>query len=348
MNTATAQQTGAPPLTEQPKLPAQRATLNSGAMVKAIGPQSIEEVCRVAKFIAAAGWAPKTYLIDPKNPALGFDEAKITVGIMHGLEVGLTPVAALQSIAVINGTPSIFGDGMLALVQSSGLLENYEEHPVLNAEGKHYGYRVAAKRRGASTPFEASFTMAEATAAGLTKKFGPWQDYPMRMVLWRARSWALRAGFADVLRGLHSAEEVLDLVDVNPPPAKAPPKTAESALDRFAAAPKTAPVTVDQPAGDATIATPEPAAAVEPPDAPGEDIPPPDDLPLMPDEIAADWEKGKWGTGVTWILNSLSTLNEEQRTVLVDSYADMIATAKADKKHGANVVKRFADAGVTL
>lgn len=348
MNTATETKLDTPPLAQEAaKQPVARASLNSGAMVKAIVPQSIEEVCRLAKFIAAAGWAPKGYLVDSKNASLGYDETKITVGILHGMEVGLTPVAALQSIAVINGTPSIFGDGMLALVQSSGLLENIQEVPVTNAQGNQHGYKVIVKRRGVQTPFEASFTIAEATAAGLTKKPGPWQDYPMRMVLWRARSWALRAGFADVLRGLSSAEEVIDMVDVNPPPAKEPVKTASSALDKFAAEPRK-PATIDQDPGNATTNPQAAEPAVAAPDANSAEVPSPDDLPEMPAEILAEWEAGKWGKGVTWILSQLPKLNEEQRTVLLDSYADMIAKAKADKKFGESVVKRFADEGVAL
>ena len=40
---------------------------------------------------------------------------------------GFTPMAALQSIAVVNGMPTIYGDGMLALVRASGLLEDIIE-----------------------------------------------------------------------------------------------------------------------------------------------------------------------------------------------------------------------------
>ena len=45
------------------------------------------------------------------------------IAIMHGLEVGLSPLSALQRIAVINGRPTIWGDGALALVKASGLCE---------------------------------------------------------------------------------------------------------------------------------------------------------------------------------------------------------------------------------
>ena len=44
-----------------------------------------------------------------------------------GAEIGLQPLQAMQNIAVINGRPSLWGDAVLALVRSSGLLEQFEE-----------------------------------------------------------------------------------------------------------------------------------------------------------------------------------------------------------------------------
>ena len=80
--------------------------------VMAIVPTDIDQVYRLAGAIVRADMAPK-----------GFEKnvEKVTVAILHGLEVGLTPMAALQSIAVINGMPSIWGDGALALIVSYSL-----------------------------------------------------------------------------------------------------------------------------------------------------------------------------------------------------------------------------------
>jgi hypothetical protein len=66
------------------------------------------------------------------------------------------------------------------------------------------------RRRAWPTPITRSFSISMAEAAGLTRKEGPWQTYPRRMLTMRARSWALRDGFADVLRGLSIREEVED------------------------------------------------------------------------------------------------------------------------------------------
>ena len=103
--------------------------------------------------------------------------------------------------------------------------------------GKTVGYTCTVRRRGVESPISATFSLDDAKAAGLLSKPGPWQEYRTRMLQMRARAWALRAGFADVLRGVALAEESQDIVDITPttPAAKAAKKTtAKAALDAFA------------------------------------------------------------------------------------------------------------------
>src|SRR5690606_41914131 len=53
--------------------------------------------------------------------------------------------------------------------------------------------------------------MADAKTAGLVGKQGPWSQYPKRMRQMRARGFALRDMFADVLRGMPVAEDLQDM-----------------------------------------------------------------------------------------------------------------------------------------
>ena len=53
--------------------------------------------------------------------------------------------------------------------------------------------------------------MADAKTAGLIGKQGPWTQYPKRMRQMRARAFALRDVFPDVLRGMPVAEELQDM-----------------------------------------------------------------------------------------------------------------------------------------
>lgn len=73
-----------------------------------------------------------------------------------------------------------------------------------------------AKRRDSDKPTLILFSVADARTAKLWEKKGkegestPWITYPQRMLKMRARSWALRDAFPDVLRGTAIREEVED------------------------------------------------------------------------------------------------------------------------------------------
>jgi hypothetical protein len=60
------------------------------------------------------------------------------------------------------------------------------------------------------------FTVADAKKAGLWGKTGPWTQYPKRMLQMRARGFALRDAFPDVLKGLVTAEEAQDYPATQP------------------------------------------------------------------------------------------------------------------------------------
>jgi hypothetical protein len=161
--------------------------------------QSFDDAFRFAKMVAASEFAPKDFRGKPESCMLA---------IQHGSEVGLSPMQSLQSIAVINGRPTIWGDAALALVQSSPVCEYVREYT--EGEGDALVAVCEAKRRGYPAPTVVRFSVADAKKAGLWGKSGPWQQYPGRMMTLRARGFALRNAFADALRGLITAEEAQD------------------------------------------------------------------------------------------------------------------------------------------
>ena len=155
--------------------------------------RSFDEMARFCKAIVNSGLAPK-----------GFNSPEaVMVAVQHGLELGLAPMQALQSIAIINGKPCIYGDAALALCTAHPSFLDIEE----TTEGS--AATCVVKRRDRSAVVR-TFTEADAKKAGLWGKAGPWQQYPARMLQMRARSWALRDAFPDALRGLGIREEVTD------------------------------------------------------------------------------------------------------------------------------------------
>jgi hypothetical protein len=136
---------------------------------------------------------------------------KLAIKILAGLEVGLRPIAAANWIMLTNGRTSIYGDGALAIVRASGLLESFAERTPEEAV-QHGCGRCTLKRKG----FDESvyeFSIDDARRAGLwgQPSPSPWHKYPGRMLQMRARAWALRDVFTDVLCGLAIAEEEHDI-----------------------------------------------------------------------------------------------------------------------------------------
>ena len=160
---------------------------------------TFDDAFRFAKVVASTEFAPKDFRGKPEACMLA---------IQAGSEVGLSPMQSLQSIAVINGRPSIWGDAAMALVQASPVCEYVSEF--VDGEGDNLVAVCEAKRRGYPAPTVVRFSVADAKKAGLWGKSGPWQQYPARMLALRARGFALRNAFADALRGLITAEEAQD------------------------------------------------------------------------------------------------------------------------------------------
>lgn len=160
-----------------------------------LSPQTFEQALTFSNYLADSDMVPKDFKGKPGN---------CLVAIQWGMEIGLKPLQAMQNIAVINGRPSLWGDAVIALVRSSPLCESIIEED----DGRTATCRV--KRRGEPEQSR-SFSMDDAKAAGLLGKQGPWTQYPKRMRQMRARAFAVRDVFPDVLKGLPVAEEVQDM-----------------------------------------------------------------------------------------------------------------------------------------
>lgn len=187
----TDQSTAVATRTAAPKPP-----IMAGGQVAALVPQSLDEAFRVSQAIAASGLAPQGM----KEPE------KIMVAIMAGAELGLAPFQALQSFAVVNGRPTLWGDGLMAVARAQGI----RARETIEGEGDQTVATCEVTRPDTGETILRTFSVADAKKAGLWGKQGPWQSYPKRMLQMRARAWALRDGCADMLRGFQVREEVED------------------------------------------------------------------------------------------------------------------------------------------
>ena len=126
----------------------------------------------------------------------------IFIAMSMGQQIGLNPFQSVQNISVINGRPSLWGDGLVAVCQSHPDYEGIEE----SFDKDSWEATCTVKRKG-KPPVTETFSKEDAQIAGLWGKSGPWKQYPRKMLRNRARTWALRTQFADALMGLITTEE---------------------------------------------------------------------------------------------------------------------------------------------
>lgn len=184
-------------------------------------PQTLTEAMEFSKLLADSTMVPRQYQGKPQD---------VLVCVQWGFEMGLQPMQALQNIAVINGKPSVYGDAAMALVQASSVCEDIEEY--FEDEGTPNPVAVCVSKRKGRKPVVSRFSVEDAKRAGLWGKQGPWSSYPKRMMQMRARGFALRDAFPDVLKGLITVEEAQDYPTEAAPKDVTPPANP---LDRIAA-----------------------------------------------------------------------------------------------------------------
>jgi hypothetical protein len=176
-----------------------------------LSPQTFEQALTFADYLADSDLVPKDFKGKPAN---------CLIAMQWGAELGLKPLQALQNIAVINGRAALWGDAVLALVRNSPVcefVEEWDDHETAHCKVKRKGEKEAL----------VTFSMEDAKKAGLIGKQGPWTQYPKRMRQMRARAFALRDVFTDVLRGMAIAEEIMDI----PPAGSASSEQGRPAIE---------------------------------------------------------------------------------------------------------------------
>lgn len=213
---------------EEPAKPVAQATLDNLPQTQRVAPQrlpvmadqrgiiapkDLDEAWRYAVALQGSGMLPTRY----DNPG------KVLCGMQYALELGLKPLTALRQIAIIEGTPNIFGDLPLAIVMASGELEDMDEYwttadgtrlepPTADGPGSMDREAFAAycmvKRKGrrAITRYYNLQLASEAKLYPDANPRKPWARFTRRMLKMRARSEALKDAFPERLSGIGIGE----------------------------------------------------------------------------------------------------------------------------------------------
>lgn len=210
----------------------QVAKIGTGSAIAALIPQTFEDVWRISQAVHLSNMAP--YGLNTPE--------KISVAIMTGLELGLPPMNAINSIAIINNRPCIWGDALPGICYASGAVSYIKEW--YEGEGTSMVAYCETLRVGQPEPVRREFSVKDAMQAGLWQTSArikkknrqtnewydadndsPWWRYQKRMLQMRARGWALRDTYPDKLKGMKMAEEEQDhLADRDVIPAVEAPR----------------------------------------------------------------------------------------------------------------------------
>jgi hypothetical protein len=119
---------------------------------------TLEEMWRFSEAVARSGIAPRG-LQKPEQ---------ILIAIEYGAELGLKPMQAMAVVMVVNGRATLYGDGMLAVVQASGLLVDIKES--LAGDGDNLAATCTVKRSGPPDAVELHVHVERRQASGADRQ----------------------------------------------------------------------------------------------------------------------------------------------------------------------------------
>jgi hypothetical protein len=194
---------------------------------------SLNDRMKYAQTLAAAGdlipkglWNSATNVNGVLVPAAP-SAPKVLLVLETGAMLGLHPMAALQSINVVEGKATLSAQLIAALIRKAGnRLEITKTGSIPTGD---YSVTVVGTIADTGEQFSATWDIPRAIRAGLVDSYRknadgvwevrarsdkgkpkPWEAYAEVMPVWRAISEVSRFGFSDVTFGLYSTEELTD------------------------------------------------------------------------------------------------------------------------------------------
>jgi len=158
-------------------------------------PQTQEAKFQMASVLAKSGLIPQ---------GLNTPE-KVFVALQWGHELGLSPMVAVNNVAVINGKPTLSADIMSAVVKRSPEYGGIKWIEMSDQKAECEITRILPN--GEKEVQRSCFTIQDALNAGLAGK-DVWKKYPKRMLKHRCLSYGLKDMFPDLLAGLYDPEEI--------------------------------------------------------------------------------------------------------------------------------------------
>lgn len=182
----------------------------------------MEYAGKIARALAPTPFVPRSLRVYTRAEGSSRDEidvgattATVAAAVLTGTEIGLSPMGALRSIDIIEGTPALRAVALRALVLRAG-------HDLWVIESTSTRAIVSGIRLGTKHEQQSIWTIDRAKQAGLTGKPN-WQRHPGAMLVARATGEVARLIAPDVLLGLpYIVEELEDGDQIDEPEIERP------------------------------------------------------------------------------------------------------------------------------
>ena len=190
---------------------------------------SIEQMQAFANVLLESKLVPSHFYEKLPDGKPDFTKGKtpaVVAVLIQGYQLQLPPLTALQHIIPVNGLLSIKGDLAKSMIFNSGKLKpgSWVEEETGSMDEGNLIAKITATRSDNGQTLSRSFSVAQAKRAGLwiteqqvngqdgwKYKASAWWKYPARMINYRALGFLARDMFPDVMAGIYTTEEAMDI-----------------------------------------------------------------------------------------------------------------------------------------
>lgn len=165
-------------------------------------PGNFDHAQRVAKMLSTSSLVPKDYQGNVQNTLIAMEMAN---------RIGASPLMIMQNLNIIHGRPSWSSTFIIASLNSCKRFSPL--HFEMSGQGEEYGCIAWAYENETKDRLEGpKVTMKMATAEGwVTKTGSKWKTMPELMLRYRAAAFFGRLYAPEILMGMLTAEEAIDI-----------------------------------------------------------------------------------------------------------------------------------------
>ncbi len=168
---------------------------------------ALELAIRAANVLAKSTLVPKEYQNNIANCIIALNMAN---------RMGADPLMVMQNLYIVHGKPGWSSQFLISTFNTSGKFSALR-YEWVGEEGKDsWGCRAWAVEKATGEKLVGStVTIGLAKKEGWYSKNGSkWQTMPQQMLMYRAASWFIRAYAPELAMGMHTADEIIDIVEL--------------------------------------------------------------------------------------------------------------------------------------